>query len=298
MSKQREIDFTVRGERQRLLDRVQLPELPGTRPAAMLAVLRQLDEHTGSNADCWPSVARLVTVTGLSRAAIYRALAALESLYLIDRRRTGRSNRYCICWGNLAEHDMRHQMSHHETSEVSPCDIRSRTVRHQKSHRETSKEETKEPTKNPPSPSDEWQAAAAAVAGVLSSWRKAIDAAQSAGVTPDYVLATVEVYHQAAGAWEPGALFERLRNAASFAPPDDPATWPPPRPPTAKERRAAELAQRVIAWHTDHDPHGNPNTTFVNAARSKGEFTDTEIARGWLLCGEPSPKSLAQLRKA
>ncbi|MBK1632640.1 hypothetical protein CKO31_18210 [Thiohalocapsa halophila] len=60
----------------------------GLSPHARLSLLALADCCNGSrrNATCWPSLAHLVSKTGLSRASLKRALRELESRALIDRR--------------------------------------------------------------------------------------------------------------------------------------------------------------------------------------------------------------------
>lgn len=281
--KQATIDFTARGQRLRLLDRVTLPKMPRTSPGAMLHVLRCIDGHARDKDQARVAATLIAEETNLSRRSVDRALAALAELYLVDIKRTGRTSIYRIGWGNLEAYDPQREddaaMRHHDASEPSPCRIRVDTVSHQMRHRDASTEATSETKLETPSQSPAWTKAAKEVAGVLSSWKHSIDHARAAGVGPDYVLRCVAFYHQSGGAFAPGALFERLKNAADFQSPEDLHTWPNPKPLSAREAKAFELLARVRTWAKDHGQDDDAvRRTFTGAADADG-FTPAEVAR-------------------
>ena len=68
-------------------------DLPGPRKLVLLALV----EHAGQDARCWPSQARLVQLTGLSRSTVSQAVLALEEDGLVDVDRTqGRGSIYTL----------------------------------------------------------------------------------------------------------------------------------------------------------------------------------------------------------
>ena len=46
-------------------------------------VLLALAEHANDGCECWPSLSRLATMTGLARSTVAEALNALEAAHLI-----------------------------------------------------------------------------------------------------------------------------------------------------------------------------------------------------------------------
>lgn len=106
MSKrQTEFDFSARGSRLALLNRVQLPKVPGGSPGTMLSVLRCIESHVRDNARCRVGVALLASETGYSKATVKRATAGLRGLLVLDVVTTGRTAIYQIIWSNLADFD-------------------------------------------------------------------------------------------------------------------------------------------------------------------------------------------------
>jgi len=102
---------------------------PSAGPAGA-SVLRLLADRANENGVCWPSVARIAKETNLSRRTVFRALADLEALDLIERRYTGRSSTYRVCFEgprNLSLEDL----------EVSQWHTRGDTVAHQGCHGDT-----------------------------------------------------------------------------------------------------------------------------------------------------------------
>lgn len=285
---QQTIDFGQRGQRLRLLDRVRFPEdIKQTSPAAMLSVLRCLESHSRDNKQCRVTIALVASEVHLSRRSVERAMLALQGLFVVSKKRTGRSSFYEICWGNLAEFDpleTSHQepaMRHHDASDATSCRIRCDTVTYQMRHGDASTEAPLEAQlETPPQPpSDDWQEAAEAVAKYSFAWKTAISHAKEAGVSPRYVLDCVAYFQAAGNAFKPGALFERLRNAADFHPPTEPHTWPKPDPLPPREKRAAELFERVKDW-VDREGLGDEDVrrSFTNAAFADG-FTPAEVDR-------------------
>lgn len=68
-----------------------------TMPSAQKAVLLALGWHADDEGTCWPSIARLVTVTCLSERTVQGALKCLEAEGWITRKMaTGRSTRYRV----------------------------------------------------------------------------------------------------------------------------------------------------------------------------------------------------------
>ena len=65
-------------------------------------VLLAVSDHLGSNEDCWPSLTRLATMTGLNERTIRRALTSLELAgHITVTRKPGRANRYRVIWETL-----------------------------------------------------------------------------------------------------------------------------------------------------------------------------------------------------
>ena len=287
---QQSIDFGNRGQRLRQLDRLQLPDdVKQTSPAAMLTVLRCLDSHARDDKRCRVTASLIAAETNKSRRSVDRALVALEGLYLISRKRTGRSSFYEICWGNLAKFDPKDSefqtsaSGHRDASEWTRCPNRVDTVTTLSRHGDHSTEASSEAQRETPSSSsskpDAWAEAAKEVGKVCSAWKAAIAAAQGNGVGPDYVLRCVDYFHAAGGAFDRGALFTRLENAADFQPPHEPHTWPKPRPLTTRETSAVELLKRVIAWaESERLGEDAIRRSFRNAATAEG-YSPAEVAR-------------------
>ena len=64
--------------------------------ADAVLVLLALFCHTSKNPECFPSTFTLCKITKMSRSHAFQQLRKLEQLRLIERRRTGRDNRYRI----------------------------------------------------------------------------------------------------------------------------------------------------------------------------------------------------------
>lgn len=99
-------------------------------PSAKL-VLLSLADHANATGYCWPSVARLVKRTGLSRATIFRSIETLTGLGLVSQAyEQGKVNRYNLMLPvsscNQSHSDTSITVipppSHDETTPVSPCD--------------------------------------------------------------------------------------------------------------------------------------------------------------------------------
>jgi predicted transcriptional regulator len=54
-----------------------------------LAVLMALLRHANSKGECWPSIERIIQVTGMKRRKVSMALREIESLGMIKRTRRG-----------------------------------------------------------------------------------------------------------------------------------------------------------------------------------------------------------------
>lgn len=281
---QKSLDFSVRGHRLAVLDRVQLPDAPGTSRGAMLAVLRNLESHIRVKDECRVKAERISQEINASVPTVQRALRGLRDLYLVYVHRTGRSSAYRIIWSNLEallEEQDAAAIDQDDRSDRSGRLIRSITVIDQIDQDDRSTEAPRETPLQPPPPS-EWTEAEEAVGKILARWRPAITAARQAGVAPGYVLDCVAFYQAAGGALGPGALHDRLSQAAPFLSPEDPATWPPPRPMTAREQQAHRLLEKVRTWcQAEGLEEDQVRETFTRAATSEkhGPFTPEEIGR-------------------
>ena len=106
--KQKELDFSTRGERLRLLSRCQLPT------SRAKAVLQAIDDAIGSDDSWCISLQRIQQRTGLSRRTVQRGIDDLEALFLIEVNhrfsKTGATvvrlpSRFRIGWANLVDYD-------------------------------------------------------------------------------------------------------------------------------------------------------------------------------------------------
>ncbi|GAA4443014.1 helix-turn-helix domain-containing protein [Bremerella cremea] len=310
--RQTTIDWT-RAQRLKFLDELELPKMPGTTPAKMLAVLRCLESHCREQTSCRVRSDTIAAKVNTTSRSVRRALASLEELGVVTRKRTGRSSMYQISWPNLQSHVPRvvareeaavsDQSGHHVRSDRTPCPIRVDTVSDQIGRHVRSTEayfETKQETPPPPPLEAEatWHEAEGAVARCdVGRVREAIDRAQHAGVGPAYVLACVAMVEASAGAFGGGALLERLRQASPHVPPEAIHAWPPPRPLTAREAKACRLLA-ALAEHSpgegwtenlrqrferiaQTDPQRAPPDQAMIAARYGCPFTTREVARAW-----------------
>lgn len=111
-------------------------------PTQKLVLLALADHHNAKTDACFPSAARLVDRTGLSRATVFRTIKLLERKGILAISRIdGRPNSYTLC--------MDADQSHHETPPVAPCDPTSLTVRPDPSQGETlTGSNRKEPSSN------------------------------------------------------------------------------------------------------------------------------------------------------
>lgn len=60
-------------------------------------VLVALADHAKDSGECWPSITRIASMTGLSRATVFRCLEQLTGMGLIEQLpEAGKVNRYCL----------------------------------------------------------------------------------------------------------------------------------------------------------------------------------------------------------
>jgi len=106
-------------------------------PSAKL-VLLSLADHANATGYCWPSIARIVQRTGLSRATVFRSIETLTGLGLVAQAyEQGKVNKYTLILPVSScdqSHDdtsitVRPHPSHDETPPVSQCDGTSLMVR-------------------------------------------------------------------------------------------------------------------------------------------------------------------------
>ncbi|PQO28117.1 hypothetical protein [Blastopirellula marina] len=103
--------------------------------------------------------------------------------------------------------------------------------------------------------------------------RAAIEAAQLAGVSPDYVRQCIEFWRSTGGAFGPGGLVERLREAKPYAAPE--TLWPCPKPLTDREQKAYRLLAAVQEYGVAEQlSESQIRSRFETAAR-----TDPETCR-------------------
>lgn len=107
---QKELDFSSRGERLRLLSRCRLPT------SRSKAVLQAIDDAIGSDSSWCISIARIVERTGLSRRTVQRGIDDLEELLVVEVSSRFEKNggsvvrlpsRFRIVWSNLVDFDPR-----------------------------------------------------------------------------------------------------------------------------------------------------------------------------------------------
>lgn len=114
---QQTIDWSTRGQRLRLLDRLVIPELEKLTPnsdrsirasaSACKHVLEKIESHARDTGGSWPSQSTLATETGLSKRQVATAIARLKYLGLlaVDKRYLPNGsvgNLYSIVWSELA----------------------------------------------------------------------------------------------------------------------------------------------------------------------------------------------------
>ena len=114
--------------------------LPSSQRLILLAISDHLSASEGS---AWPSMERLAELTGYTVRTLHRQVRLMEVGGVLDVSRTGRANRYRVCWEVfMATPDkMSHQTCQDVTSDLSECHLRGDTV---------SPEVDKEQTKNKP----------------------------------------------------------------------------------------------------------------------------------------------------
>lgn len=289
--RQQSFDWT-RAQRLKHLDLVELPKMPGTTPAKMLAVLRCLESHCFDKSWCRVKSETIASKVNTTSRSVRRALAALEDLVLLERKRTGRSSQYRIWWSNLQDFvpqvvaketaAMSDQSGHHVRSDRTSCPVRADAMSDQIGHyvrsTETSFETHQEPPP-PPAPGATWQEAAAAVARCeVGRVPETIQAARTAGVDPTYVLACVAMVEASAGAFGGGALRSRLLQASPHVAPESLHAWPKPHPPTPREQRAVQLLEAIREAYPDWDPHV-VRSKFEEVARTDPQRAPPEQAR-------------------
>lgn len=243
MDVQREIDFSTRGGRLRLLDKVQLPKLPKTTPATMLAVLRCIDGHARDKATARLFAETIANEIGRSRAAVDRACKALESLHLLHIKRTGGASVFRIGWANLVDHDPAASAhdddspsAHDDDSDSSPCGNGVRTVTTPIPHGDDSHiEALVETPPPPPSEAREWEEVEASLRDEfqIGTWPECLAACRERGENAAAVSSVVDEFRSDPRWRDPaGALaFRLLRGVA----PD------PLRTPGARQRADALL---------------------------------------------------------
>lgn len=106
---------------------------PGAPPCKLM--LLALAEHTDKNGCCWPSIARLSTMTGYHRSTVMRTLVELERAGKITRaRHRGKATRYRLvaecdpsqgATGSTGQHDQ----SQSATPPVAASDATGGTAR-------------------------------------------------------------------------------------------------------------------------------------------------------------------------
>lgn len=106
---QRKFDWTVRGDRLRMLEKVRLPLA-----ASRMSVLRAIDDCIGKDPAWTIPISRLATSTNLSRATVSRSIGDLARLGVIDvednfRKKSGGvgvqrlPSRFRVIWSNLVD---------------------------------------------------------------------------------------------------------------------------------------------------------------------------------------------------
>ncbi len=296
-ARQTSFDYTMRGHRLRLIKRIVLPAVKGTSASSLKNVLTAIDDHSRDKDSCRLNIATIAQDRGMGQRSVYRALAALEDLGLIDRKYTGRSSRLRINWSCVLDFDpheqsettspMADQPCHRGRPAMPPRQTSHATMADQVCHhgRPTEAQLEAQPPPPPEAHEDTWREAEEAVGAIpeIVKPRTAIAAAKEAGVGPEYVIACVLFFKSLPGAWGPGALVDRLREASPLRAADDPLTWHPPRPPSAREAQALNVLARVRDWCRDHGQTDRASIlrTFDSAAveAEYGAFTPQEIQR-------------------
>ena len=94
--------------------------LPSSQRLILLAISDHLSSSEGS---AWPSMERLAELTGYTGRTLHRQVRLMEVGGVLDVSRTGRANRYRVCWeAFMATPDkMSHQTCQDVTSEVTQC---------------------------------------------------------------------------------------------------------------------------------------------------------------------------------
>lgn len=210
-------------------------------------VLMALADHAGEDGKCWPATAKLQEKTGLSRASVFRHLAALEDKGALRREQRFRddgSQTSSVLWLVQEPPDPRLNLrrggSQHETGPVSPA-----------TPLEPSLEPSVEEEKNPPTPHDaldpdgfdDFWAKYPRKVGKPDARKKLITALRT---TPRSVILE--------GLWRWKVYWQRAGTELGYIP--NPATWlhqrrweddPPPVPAKIAKRAEAEEALVRIA---------------------------------------------------
>jgi len=103
-------------------------------------VLLCLAEHSNSKGVCWPSVDRMMTLTGLSRSSVTRAISSLKKAGLITVTSKKMRNSYTL---NMKA------MSHCDPLNESSCAMECVTMTHSMSHHDPLIEPSVEPSEEP-----------------------------------------------------------------------------------------------------------------------------------------------------
>lgn len=235
--------------------------------ASLKIILLALAKHTDDAGRCYPSIATLAHITGLNRSTVMRGLDQLEREGVVERARSrGRkATQYRLstvaqCDGSRGAtgRTVQPQPSHSAASTVAPCDINSRTVRHELIN-EQSIEQTNEHSASAGDDS-EWRQFLIAYPKAarpgdkerfqsLDSTTRAasvkaasVHAFENPDMEPRYFpsvqnfLADVDQIHVMAGRYEDIARTDEPK-------PESPqgAGWSPPHEPISDEQHAATL---------------------------------------------------------
>lgn len=258
-------------------------EAAGVHPSTTAYRLAKLIYHiTKNNGDAFRWKAKQIAADPamqkpngdeITPRSVQRGAAQLRRLGIIDQRQVVEAVRgidhvaRSINWRNVARWVECHPMTTDMTTEETTDMTTDRTTDQTNSvSLYTSSPITQEPNTST-SQEATWEEAAEAVSkSGVSEFRHAIESARSAGVSPGYVLDCV-AFHQegkAVGAFDAGALYKRLRNAATFTSPMDPATWPARNTATI---RVTRHVSDVIAWA---EKHGKTITDVREVIAKKG----------------------------
>jgi hypothetical protein len=68
-------------------------------------VLLALADHANKEGECWPGITRISTMTGLSQPTIWRAMAQLTAMGMVQQIPKGRSYRYALNLTDTIQHE-------------------------------------------------------------------------------------------------------------------------------------------------------------------------------------------------